>query len=60
MREGPIIDVRLIESLFAPDEMERWFGTTDIRDDDGTEHGGTIITAEAWAEIVRRLREREE
>jgi hypothetical protein len=59
MREGPIVDVRLIESLFAPNELERWFGTTTLRDDDGA-HDGTHISAEAAEEIARRYYRLEE
>ena len=57
-RIGPIIDAELIRSLFAPDELEHWFGTSDIRDDDGTGHDGTLIPGPAAEEIARRLRSR--
>jgi hypothetical protein len=49
-----IVNVALIESLFAPDEYERWFGTTELRDDDGTTYDGTLISVEAAEEIYRR------
>ena len=52
--EGPIVDTALIHTLFKPEELKFWFGTTDIRDDDGTGHTGTIIDPSTAREIYWR------